>query len=84
MRKVCDFVCPEKKQAFSADRTCDLAKNLHEQLMEMGKDFVAFFLAMPDKSDTAQLAVLSGAESNLYVREEPLGLNSLHGTTTGD
>ena len=37
MMKVCDLVCPEKKQAFSnvslsrntvADRTCDLATNL--------------------------------------------------------
>ncbi|XP_031655934.1 general transcription factor II-I repeat domain-containing protein 2-like [Oncorhynchus kisutch] len=73
MMKVCDLVCPEKKQAFSnvslsrntvADRTCDLATNLYDQLMEKGKDFVAFSLAVDescDASDTAQLSATDGA-----------------------
>ena len=96
MMKVCDIVCPEKRQAFSnvslsrntvADRTCDLATNLYEQLMEKGKDFVAFSLAVDessDTSDTAQLAVfIRGVDSNLCVTEELLGFKAMHGTTTG-
>lgn len=68
MMKVCDLVCPEKKQAFSnvslsrnteADRTCDLATNLYDQLMEKGKDFVAFSLAVDESSDTSNTAQLS-------------------------
>lgn len=85
-----------KEQAFSnvslsrntvADRTCDLATNLHDQLMEKGKDFVAFTLAVDessDTSDTAQLAVLiRGVDSSLCDMEELLGLKSMYGTTTG-
>ena len=43
MIKVCDVMCPDKRQAFLnvslsrntvADRACELAANLHEQLME--------------------------------------------------
>lgn len=96
MLKVCDIVCPEKKQAFSsvslsrntvADRTCDLATNLYDQLLEKGKDFVAFSLAVDDSSDasdTAQLSVfIRGVDSNMCVTEELLGLKSMHGTTTG-
>ncbi|KAJ3582444.1 hypothetical protein NHX12_000606, partial [Muraenolepis orangiensis] len=92
MMKVCDLVCPEKKQAFSnmslsrntvADRTCDLATNLYDQLMEKGKDFVAFSLAVDD-TDTAQLSVfIRRVDSNLCVTEELLGFKSMHGTTTG-
>lgn len=94
MMKVCDLVCPEKKQAFSnvslsrntaADRTCDLATNLYDQLMEKGKDFVAFSLAVDESSDashTAQLSVfIRGVDSNLCVTEELLGFKSMHGTT---
>ncbi len=96
MMKVCDLVCPEKTHAFSnvslsrntvADRTCDLATNLYDQLMEKGKDFVAFSLAVDESSytsDTAQLSVfIRGVDSNLCVTEELLGLKSMHGTTTG-
>lgn len=96
MMKVCDQVCPEKKQAFSnvslsrntvAERTCDLANNLYDQLMEKGKDFVSFSLAVDestDASDTAQLSVfVRGVDSNLCVTEELLGFKSMHGTTTG-
>ncbi|KAK0133129.1 General transcription factor II-I repeat domain-containing protein 2 [Merluccius polli] len=96
MMIVCDLVCPEKKQAFSnvslsrntvADRTCDLATNLFDQLMEKGKYSVAFSLAVDessDTSDTAQLAVfIRGVDSNLCVTEELLGLKSMNGPTTG-
>lgn len=96
MMKVCEIVCPEKKQTFSnvslsrntvAERTCDLATNLYELLMEKGKDFVAFSLAVDescDASDTAQLSIfIRGVDSNLCVTEELLGLKSMHGTTTG-
>uniref|UniRef100_A0A8D0KLQ8 HAT C-terminal dimerisation domain-containing protein n=1 Tax=Salvator merianae TaxID=96440 RepID=A0A8D0KLQ8_SALMN len=95
MIKVCDVVCPDQRQAFLnmslsrnavADSACNLATNLHEQLMEKGKDFIAFSLAVAessDTSDTAQLSVfIHGVDSNLYVTEEPLGLKSMHGTTT--
>ena len=96
MMIVCDHMCPEIKQAFSnvslsrntvADRTCDLATNLFDQLMEKGKDSVAFSLAVDESSDTSdtdQLAVfICGVESNLCVMEELLGLKSMHGPTTG-
>nr|XP_046210501.1 general transcription factor II-I repeat domain-containing protein 2-like [Oncorhynchus gorbuscha] len=70
-----------------ANRTCDLATNLYDQLMEKGKDFVAFSLAVDescDASDTAQLSVfIRGVDSNLCVTEELLGFKSMHGTTTG-
>uniref|UniRef100_A0AAZ3REG1 SPIN-DOC-like zinc-finger domain-containing protein n=1 Tax=Oncorhynchus tshawytscha TaxID=74940 RepID=A0AAZ3REG1_ONCTS len=70
-----------------SDRTCDLATNLYDQLMEKGKDFVAFSLAVDescDASDTAQLSVfIRGVDSNLCVTEELLGFKSMHGTTTG-
>lgn len=57
MLKVCDLVCPEKKQHFSnvslsrntvADRTCGLATNPYDQLMEKAKHFVAFSLAVDE------------------------------------
>ena len=69
---------PGEKHAFSnvslsrktiAERTCDLATNLHDQLMERGKDFVAFSFAVDestDASDTAQLSVfIRGVDSNM-------------------
>ncbi|XP_039596636.1 general transcription factor II-I repeat domain-containing protein 2-like [Polypterus senegalus] len=95
MIKVCDVVCPDKRQAFLnvslsrntvADRACDLATNLHEQLMEKAKDFIAFSLAVDESSDTSDNAQLSvfirGVDSDLCVTEETLGLKSMHGTTT--
>lgn len=96
MMKVCELVCPEKKQAFLnvslsrntvADRTCDLATNIYDQLMEKGKVFVAFSLAVDESSntsDTAQLSVfIRGVDSNLCVMEELVGLKSMQGRTTG-
>ncbi|KAL0163337.1 hypothetical protein M9458_042733, partial [Cirrhinus mrigala] len=96
MVKVCDVVCPDKKQAFLnvslsrntiADRVCDLATDLQGQLIEKGKDFIAYSLAVDesaDTTDTAQLAVfIRGVDSSLCVTEELLGIKSMHGTTTG-
>ena len=96
MIKVCDVVCQDKRQAFLnvslsrntvADRTCELATNLHEQLMEKGKDFIAYSLAVDESCDTSGTVQLSisirGVDSSLCVTEELLGLKSMHGTTTG-
>lgn len=96
MMKVCDQVCSEKKLTFAnaslsrntiAECTCELATNLHVQLMGKGKDFVSFSLAVDestDASDTAQLSVfVRGVDSNLCVTEELLGFKAMHGTTTG-
>ena len=70
-----------------ADRACELATNLHKQLMEKGKDFIAYSLAVDESSDTSETAQLSifirGVDSSLCVTEELLGLKSMHGTTTG-
>ncbi|KAL6480985.1 hypothetical protein MHYP_G00090650 [Metynnis hypsauchen] len=75
------------KRELVADRKCELASNLYDQLIEKGKDFVAFSLVVDesnDVSDTAQLSVfIRGVDSNLRVTEELLGLKSMHGTTTG-
>ena len=47
MIKVCDIVCPDKRQSFLnvslsintvADHVCDLATDLQQQLMGKGKD----------------------------------------------
>ncbi|XP_065098135.1 general transcription factor II-I repeat domain-containing protein 2-like [Paramisgurnus dabryanus] len=96
MIKVCDVLCPDKKQAFLnvslsrntvADRMCELATDLQEQLIERGKDFIAYSLAVDestDATDTAQLAIfIRGVDSSLCVTEELLGIKSMHGTTTG-
>ncbi|XP_068580201.1 general transcription factor II-I repeat domain-containing protein 2-like [Cebidichthys violaceus] len=96
MIKVCDAVCPEKRQAFLnvslsrntvADRVRHLAANLQQQLVGKGKDFMAYSLAADestDTSDTAQLSVfIRGVDSSLCVTEEFLGLHPMHGRTTG-
>ena len=55
--------------------------------MGKGKDFIAYSLAVDestDTSDTAQLSIfIRGVDSGLCVTEEFLGLQSMHGTTTG-
>ncbi|XP_072900750.1 general transcription factor II-I repeat domain-containing protein 2-like [Hemitrygon akajei] len=96
MMKVCDVVCPDKRQAFSnvslsrntvADRVRELATNLQQQLVGKGRDFIAYSLAVDesrDTSDTAQLSIfIRGVDSSLCVTEELLGLRSMHDTTTG-
>ena len=69
-----------------ADRACELATNLHKQLMEKRKDFIAYSLAVEESSDTSDTAQLSifirGVDSSLCITEELLGLKSMHGTTT--
>ncbi|XP_069777943.1 general transcription factor II-I repeat domain-containing protein 2A-like [Narcine bancroftii] len=94
--KVCDVICPDKKQTLLnvslrrntvAARACELATNLQEQLKEKGKDFMAYSLAADESSDTTDTAQLSifirGVDTKLSVTEELLGLKSMHGTTTG-
>ncbi|KAK2814429.1 hypothetical protein Q5P01_000472 [Channa striata] len=80
MVKICEVVCAKKKQAFLnvslsrntvAERACELATNLQEQLMRKGEDFVAYSLAVDEM------------DKNVCVTEELLGLKSMHGTTTG-
>ncbi|KAL7883514.1 hypothetical protein SRHO_G00011720 [Serrasalmus rhombeus] len=92
--KVCDLVCPDKKQVLAnlslsrntaADRVCEMATDLRTQLSERSKDFTADSLAVdesPDTTDTAQLAIfIPGVDSNLRVTEEILDIKSMHGTT---
>ena len=96
MIKVCDIVCPDKRQAFLnvslsrntvADCVCDLATDLQQQLMGKGKDFIAYSLAVDESSDTSDTAQLSifirGVDSTLCVIDELLGFKSMRGTTTG-
>ena len=62
MVKVCDIVCPDKKQDFLnvslsrnivAERVCELSANLHKQLIKKGKDFIAYSLAVDESSGTS-------------------------------
>ena len=70
-----------------ADRACELATNLHEQLMEKRKDFITYSLAVDESSNTSGTTQLSifirGVYSSLCITEELLGLKSMHGITTG-
>ncbi|KAM4620367.1 general transcription factor II-I repeat domain-containing protein 2 [Polymixia lowei] len=93
MTKVCDVVCPDKKQGFAdlslgrntvADRVCEMATDLKTQLIERGKDFVAYSLAVGESTDAAQLAVfIRGVDSGLCVTEEILDIKAMHGATKG-
>uniref|UniRef100_A0A3B3IFR8 Uncharacterized protein n=1 Tax=Oryzias latipes TaxID=8090 RepID=A0A3B3IFR8_ORYLA len=96
MLKVCDAVCPDKRQLFSnvslsrntvAERIDQLSTNLKEQLVGKGKDFIAYSLAVDESTDTSDIAQLSifirGVDSSLSITEELLALRPLHGTTTG-
>ena len=62
MFKVCDIVCPDKKQNFLnmslsrntvAERVCELSTNLYKQPIKKGKDFIAYSLAVDESSDTS-------------------------------
>lgn len=66
MMKVCDVMCPDKRQAFSnvslsrntvADLVCQLATNL-QQLVGKERDFIAYSLAVDESSDTSDTAQL--------------------------
>ena len=68
----------EKRQAYLnvslsrntvADRVCDLATDLKQQLMGKGKGFVAYSLAVDESSDTSDTAQLS-----IFIR----GFDSVH------
>ncbi|KAJ8375466.1 hypothetical protein SKAU_G00060460 [Synaphobranchus kaupii] len=96
MLKVCDAVCPDKRQLFLnvslsrntvAERVDQLSTNLKQQLVGKGKDFIAYSLAVDESTDTSDIAQLSifirGVDSSLCITEEFLGLRSMHGTTTG-
>ncbi|XP_039190545.1 general transcription factor II-I repeat domain-containing protein 2-like [Crotalus tigris] len=96
MIKVCEVLCPDQKQAFLnvslsrntvADRICELATDLQVQLIEKGKGFIAYSLAVVENTDitgTAQLAIfIRGVDSRLCVTEELLDIKSMHGTSTG-
>ena len=96
MVKVCDTVCPEKRQLFLnvslsrntvAERVQELSTNIKQQLVGKGKDFVAYSLAVDESTDTSDIAQLSifirGVDASLCVTEEFLGLRPMHGTTTG-
>lgn len=96
MLKVCDVVCPEKKQEFSnlslsrntvAERVNELANSIKTQLSETASRFVAFSLAADestDITDTAQLAIfIRGVNPDLSVTEELLDVAPMSGTTTG-
>ena len=57
-----------------ADRVCEMATDVKTQLIEKGKDFVAYSLAVDESSDTtdtAQLGIfIRGVDSSLNVTEE--------------
>lgn len=60
MLRVCDEVCPDKRQLFSnvslsrntiAKRVDELSFNLKEQLVKKGKEFIAYSLAVDGSTD---------------------------------
>ncbi|CAI9724707.1 Hypothetical predicted protein [Octopus vulgaris] len=94
--KMCDGLCPDKKQLLAnvsisrntvADWVCEMVNDLKTQLIENGKDFVVYSFAVDettDTTDTTHLAVfIRGMDSNLFVMEEILDIKSMHGTTRG-
>ena len=96
MVKVCDSVCPNKKQDFLnvslsrntvVESVCELSTNLHKQLIRNEKDFIAYFFAVDESSDTSDTAQWSifirGVDSSLCVTKELLRLKSMHSTITG-
>ena len=66
---------------------CELSSILHKQLTKKRKDFITYFFAVDESSDTSDTAQRSifirGVDSSLCITEELLGLKSMHGTTTG-
>lgn len=70
-----------------AERVDQLSTNLKEQLVEKGKDFTAYSLAVDESTDTTDIAQLSifirGVDCSLTVTEEFLALRPMHGTSTG-
>ena len=70
MMKVCDVLCPDKKQILAnvtltrntvVDWVWEMANDLRTQLNERSKDFIGYSLAVDestDMMDTAQLDIL--------------------------
>ncbi|KAL0152417.1 hypothetical protein M9458_052140 [Cirrhinus mrigala] len=96
IEKVCDVVCPDKKQAFAnirlsrntmARRVDELGTDLQIQLKEKDNELIAYSLAIDesaDRTDTAQLLILiRGVDSQLSITEELLDIRVIHGTTSG-
>uniref|UniRef100_A0A0L8FFJ6 DUF4371 domain-containing protein n=1 Tax=Octopus bimaculoides TaxID=37653 RepID=A0A0L8FFJ6_OCTBM len=77
------YLIAEQKQRKVSDRVFEMASDLKTQLIEKRKDFVAYFLAVDettDTTDTAQLLIfICRVDSNLFVMED-----ILHGTTGKD
>uniref|UniRef100_A0A0L8FTL2 Uncharacterized protein n=1 Tax=Octopus bimaculoides TaxID=37653 RepID=A0A0L8FTL2_OCTBM len=96
MMKMYNVLYSDKKQLFAnvsisrntvADWVCEMATDLKTQLIEKGKDFLTYSLAVDettDMTDMAHLAILIlGVDSNFFVIEEILYIKSMHETTTG-
>ncbi|XP_076135597.1 general transcription factor II-I repeat domain-containing protein 2, partial [Alosa pseudoharengus] len=70
-----------------AERVDQLSTNLKEQLVEKGKYFIAYSLAVDESTDITNIAQLSifirGVDSSLSITEELLELRPMHDTTTG-
>lgn len=64
-----------------ADWMCDLVSDLQAQLMEKGKDFIEYSVAVDESTDTTDTAQLAIFICSLCVIEERLGFKSLHTTT---
>lgn len=83
MLKVCDAVCPDKRQLFSnvslsrntvAERIDQPSAKLKEQVVGKGKDFIAYSLTVDESTDTSDIAQLSifirGVDTSLSITEE--------------
>ncbi|KAL0152419.1 hypothetical protein M9458_052142 [Cirrhinus mrigala] len=89
IEKLCDVVCPDKKQAFAnislsrnttASRVDELGTDLQIQLKEKDNDLIAYSLAIDesaDRTDTAQLSIfIRGVDAQLSVTEELSDISS--------
>ncbi|CAI9716823.1 Hypothetical predicted protein [Octopus vulgaris] len=67
-----------------ADRVCEKATDVKTQLIEKGRDFAAYSLAVDESNDTMKAMIfIRGVDSSLNVTEEIiLDMKSMHETTT--
>ncbi|KAM4562536.1 general transcription factor II-I repeat domain-containing protein 2-like [Odontesthes bonariensis] len=97
MIKAAELVCPENRQALAnislsrptvTERVEELSSDLHSQLKEKIKSFVAFSIALDestDVTDTAQLAIfIRGVDAALNVTEEFVSVVPMTDTTTAN
>lgn len=97
MMKVIEEICPDKtacvgnvslSRATITRRIDDMGEELHNILIEKGKDFRYFSLALDesnDIADTAQVLIfIRGIDSNFEITEELCALQSMKGTTTAE